>query len=81
MMIRELSQPTNCTNQESNHVRAANFLQLANNNFVVGNTTFQLSFCVLERMSIQSFKQQSDYKRYLWIDGGTNVSAMGDASK
>ena len=49
--------PANGTNQESNKVRAANFLQLANGNFVVQNSTFQLSSRASERMSVQSFKQ------------------------
>eukprot|EP00957_Ditylum_brightwellii_P159295 12125521-Ditylum_brightwellii.AAC.1 len=32
-------------------------------------------------MSVQSFKQQSNYKGNLWIDSRTNVSAMGRSFK
>eukprot|EP00957_Ditylum_brightwellii_P067867 5151669-Ditylum_brightwellii.AAC.1 len=49
--------------QESNQIRAANFLQLANVNFVMRkNTTFKLSSKVSDHMSIQSYKQQAGYK-------------------
>eukprot|EP00957_Ditylum_brightwellii_P208104 15355883-Ditylum_brightwellii.AAC.1 len=66
---------------KSNQVHAANFLQLANGNFVVRNTTFQLSMHVAERMSIQSFNQQSSNKGSLWIGSGTTISAMGHSFK
>eukprot|EP00957_Ditylum_brightwellii_P087387 6651994-Ditylum_brightwellii.AAC.1 len=62
----------NVSGQESNQVRAANFLQLVNGNYVVRNSTFKLSSNISDRMSVQSFKQQSNYKGYLWIDSGTN---------
>jgi hypothetical protein len=32
-------------------------------------------------MSVQSFKQRSNYKGNLWIDSGTNMSAMGRSFK
>eukprot|EP00957_Ditylum_brightwellii_P086977 6620094-Ditylum_brightwellii.AAC.1 len=32
-------------------------------------------------MSVQSFKQQSNYKGNLWIDNRTNLSAMGRSFK
>eukprot|EP00957_Ditylum_brightwellii_P110380 8418547-Ditylum_brightwellii.AAC.1 len=32
-------------------------------------------------MSVQSFKQQSNYKGNLWIDSGTNMSALGRSFK
>eukprot|EP00957_Ditylum_brightwellii_P211148 15365813-Ditylum_brightwellii.AAC.1 len=81
--------PTNPTNNinlvpaldESNEIRAANFLQLANGNFVVGKTSFQLSSSVSNRISVQSYTQRSKSKGLLWIDSGTNVSAMGRCFK
>ena len=69
--------PGNQTNQQ----RAVNFLQLANGHFIVGNTTFKLSNRVSDRMSVQSFKQQAKHKGTLWVDSGTNVSAMGRCFK
>eukprot|EP00957_Ditylum_brightwellii_P193291 14717272-Ditylum_brightwellii.AAC.1 len=33
------------------------------------------------RMSVQSFQQQSSYKEILWIESGTHVSAMGRSFK
>eukprot|EP00957_Ditylum_brightwellii_P169669 12914182-Ditylum_brightwellii.AAC.1 len=50
----------NVSGQESNQVRAANFLQLVNGNYVVRNSTFKLSSNTSDRMSVQSFKQQSN---------------------
>eukprot|EP00957_Ditylum_brightwellii_P205701 15345032-Ditylum_brightwellii.AAC.1 len=70
---------TTSTTNESNQVYAANLLQLANGNFVVRNTTFQLSTWVADRMSIQSFKQQANHKGSLWIDSEINVSAIGNS--
>ena len=63
--------------EESNKIRATNFLQLANGNFVVSKTSFQISPKVADRMSVQSYTQRSKSKGLLWIDSGTNVSAMG----
>ena len=62
---------------ESNEKRAANMLQLENGNFVIQNATFKLSSRILDKMSVQSFKQQANCKGDLWIDSGTNVSTMG----
>ena len=62
---------------ESNEQRALNFLQLANGNYVVRNAKFQFSSRVSAQMSVQSFHQKSKQTGFLWIDGGTNVSAMG----
>eukprot|EP00957_Ditylum_brightwellii_P091438 6962400-Ditylum_brightwellii.AAC.1 len=67
---------SNVSGQKSNQVRAANFLQLVNGNYVLRNSTFKLSSNLSERMSVQSFKHQSNCKGNLWIDSGTNVSAM-----
>eukprot|EP00957_Ditylum_brightwellii_P205199 15342769-Ditylum_brightwellii.AAC.1 len=69
------------TAQESNQIRAANFLQLSNRNYVVRNTTSQLSSHMSDRMSVQSYQQQSNYKGNLWIDSRTNISAMGRSFK
>eukprot|EP00957_Ditylum_brightwellii_P197320 15033239-Ditylum_brightwellii.AAC.1 len=52
----------NVLGQESNQVRAANSIQLVNGNYVVRNSTFKLTSNVSDRMSVQSFKQQSNYK-------------------
>jgi hypothetical protein len=71
----------NVSGQESNQIRTANFLQLVNGNYAVRNSTFKLSSNLSDRMSIQSFKQQSNYKGNLWIDSGTNVSVMGRSFK
>eukprot|EP00957_Ditylum_brightwellii_P007555 571712-Ditylum_brightwellii.AAC.1 len=65
------------TANKSNQVHATNLLQLENGNFVVRNTTFQLSTHVADRISIQSFNQQSNHKKNLLIDSGTTVSATG----
>eukprot|EP00957_Ditylum_brightwellii_P107155 8175212-Ditylum_brightwellii.AAC.1 len=67
--------------QESNLIRAANFLQLANGNFVVRITTFNLSSRVFQWISVQSYQQCTGYKGKLWIDSGTNVSVMGSSFK
>eukprot|EP00957_Ditylum_brightwellii_P024510 1850127-Ditylum_brightwellii.AAC.1 len=62
----------NISGQGSSQTRTANFLQLVNGNYVVMSSTFKLSPNISDRMSVQSFKQQSNYKGNLWIDSGTN---------
>ena len=64
------------SNQETTEARAANFLQLANGNFVARNISFKLSPYVSERISVQSYQQRTEYKGTFWIDSGTNVSTM-----
>eukprot|EP00957_Ditylum_brightwellii_P172087 13101088-Ditylum_brightwellii.AAC.2 len=71
----------NVSGQEINQVRAANFLQLVNNNYVLRNSTLKLSSNIPDRMSVQSFQQQSNYKGNLWIDSGTNMNTMGRSFK
>ena len=50
---------------------------MADGNFMVKNSYFKLSGKVSERMSVQSFQQRNNSTGDLWIDNGTNVSAMG----
>eukprot|EP00957_Ditylum_brightwellii_P171028 13019446-Ditylum_brightwellii.AAC.1 len=64
------TQPSNA--EESNQIRAANFLQMINGNFVVRNTTFTLSSTVSDHMSVQSYAQRSASTDNLWVDSGTN---------
>eukprot|EP00957_Ditylum_brightwellii_P193228 14713019-Ditylum_brightwellii.AAC.1 len=60
------TQPSN--SEESNQIRAANFLQMVNSNFVVRNTTFTLSSTVSDRMLVQSYAQRSASTGNLWVD-------------
>eukprot|EP00957_Ditylum_brightwellii_P061861 4694473-Ditylum_brightwellii.AAC.1 len=62
MMTKQTTVTSNISGQESNQVRATNFLQLVNGNYVVRTSTFKLSSNILDRMSIQFFKQQPNYK-------------------
>eukprot|EP00957_Ditylum_brightwellii_P116219 8864814-Ditylum_brightwellii.AAC.1 len=64
------TQPSN--SEEANQIRAENFLQIVNVNFVVRNTTFTLSSTVADRMSVQSYAQRSASTGNLWVDSGTN---------
>eukprot|EP00957_Ditylum_brightwellii_P117458 8958475-Ditylum_brightwellii.AAC.1 len=65
------------------HSQAIN-IQPQVNNATVGSgtrhddqTTVTSNFLGQEnKISVQSFQQQSNYKGNLWIDSGTNVSAM-----
>eukprot|EP00957_Ditylum_brightwellii_P114656 8743591-Ditylum_brightwellii.AAC.1 len=72
---------TSTNANESNQTWAANFLQLANGNFVIWKNTFSLPSKVADCMSIQSFQQHNGYKGTLWIDSSTNVIAMGHSFK
>eukprot|EP00957_Ditylum_brightwellii_P002591 198938-Ditylum_brightwellii.AAC.1 len=59
------TQPSNA--EDTNQIRMANFHQMVNGNFVVGNTTFTLSSSVSDCMSVQSYTQRSASKGNLWV--------------
>lgn len=67
------------TNNQTNQQRAKTMLQLSNGNYVICNQKFQLSTKVANQMSRQSHKIQDGYKSNIYVDGGTNISAMGRA--
>ena len=65
------------TTLESNEVRAANLVQLANGGYVVKNATFRIFEKVSKNLLVKSYKQRNKLKGDLWIDSGTNISTMG----
>ena len=61
------------------NTKEVNFLKLADGSFMVKNTTFHLSSQASKKMSVQCFQGNNSSMGTKWIDGGTNVSAMGRA--
>ena len=59
--------------------RAVNFLKTSDGNFIVKKTTFHISDTVAKKMSVECRQNRSSSRGTMWIDGGTNVSAMGSA--
>ena len=65
------------TGSDKNQNRAMHLCQLTNGTYQIRNQRFHLSSQVSTKMSVQSYQMRENYKGNLWIDSGTNISAMG----